>query len=109
MRMLGLILVILGALALGYGGFTYVTREKVVDAGPVQVTADKQNTVWIPPIVGGSRRRRGPRPHGRRWRRKERAERRSELRETPVAVRGGRRHSSSCTLPFRSCTGRSCR
>ena len=53
MRMLGLIIVILGALALGYGGFTYVTREKIVDAGPVQVSADKQNTVWIPPIVGG--------------------------------------------------------
>jgi len=53
MRMLGLILVILGALALGYQGFTYVTKEKVVDAGPVQVTADKQNTVWIPPVVGG--------------------------------------------------------
>jgi len=53
MRMLGLILVILGALALGYQGFTYVTREKIVDAGPVQVSADKEKTVWIPPVVGG--------------------------------------------------------
>lgn len=53
MRIIGIVLVILGALALGYGGFTYVTREKVVDAGPVQVTADKEKTVWIPPIVGG--------------------------------------------------------
>lgn len=53
MRILGIVLVILGALALGYGGFTYVTREKVVDAGPVQVTADREKTVWIPPVVGG--------------------------------------------------------
>ena len=53
MRMLGLIIVILGALALGYGGFSYVTRDKVVDAGPVQVSADRQHTVWIPPVVGG--------------------------------------------------------
>ena len=53
MRLIGLVIVILGALALGYGGFTYVTREKIVDAGPVQVSADKQNTVWVPPIVGG--------------------------------------------------------
>ena len=53
MRMLGLIIVILGALALGYGGFTFVTREKIVDAGPVQITKDKENPVWIPPVVGG--------------------------------------------------------
>lgn len=53
MRVIGIVLVILGALALGYGGFTYVTRENVVDAGPVQVTAEKQKTVWIPPVVGG--------------------------------------------------------
>lgn len=53
MRMVGIILVVLGALGLGYQGFTYVTTEKVVDAGPVQVTRDKENTVWIPPVVGG--------------------------------------------------------
>ena len=53
MRMLGLVIVILGALALGYGGFSYVTRDKIVDAGPVQVSADKEHNVWIPPIVGG--------------------------------------------------------
>ena len=53
MRMIGLVIVILGALALGYGGFTYVTREKIVDAGPVQITKDKENAVWIPPVVGG--------------------------------------------------------
>ncbi len=53
MRIVGIVLVILGALALGYGGFTYVTRDKVVDAGPVQITADREKTVWIPPVVGG--------------------------------------------------------
>jgi len=53
MRIVGIVLVILGALALGYGGFSYVTREKVVDAGPVQVTAEREKTVWIPPVVGG--------------------------------------------------------
>jgi len=53
MRMLGLIIVILGALALGYGGFSYVTRDKIVDAGPVQVSADREHNVWIPPVVGG--------------------------------------------------------
>jgi len=52
-RIVGIVLVILGALALGYGGFTYITREKVVDAGPGEVTADREKTVWIPPVVGG--------------------------------------------------------
>jgi len=51
--MVGLILVILGALALAYGGFTYVTREPVAQVGSVVVTADKANTVWIPPVAGG--------------------------------------------------------
>lgn len=53
MRMLGIILIVLGALALGYQGFTYVTRESIVDAGPVQITADREKTVWIPPVDGG--------------------------------------------------------
>jgi hypothetical protein len=54
MRIIGIVLIILGALALGYQGFTYVTREKVADIGPVQVTAEREKTVWIPPIVGGA-------------------------------------------------------
>lgn len=53
MRVVALALIIVGALALGYQGFSYVTREKVVDAGPIQVTADRERTVWIPPVIGG--------------------------------------------------------
>jgi hypothetical protein len=49
---IGLILVLLGGLFLAYQGFTYVTHEKVIDAGPVQVTAEKQNFVYLPPILG---------------------------------------------------------
>ena len=52
MRLLAVILIVLGALALGYQGFTYVTRDTVVDAGPIQVSADREKTVWIPPVVG---------------------------------------------------------
>lgn len=52
MRLLAVALIVLGALALGYQGFTYVTKEKVVDAGPIQVSADREKTVWIPPVVG---------------------------------------------------------
>lgn len=53
MRLLGIAFVVLGALVLAYQSVTFVTRETVVDAGPVQISADRQRTVWIPPVVGG--------------------------------------------------------
>jgi hypothetical protein len=46
-------LIVLGALALAYQGFTYIHREKVIDLGPIHATADKQERVSIPPILGG--------------------------------------------------------
>ncbi len=49
----GLILVAVGIIALAYGGFTYTKREKIIDAGPLQVSADKEKTVPFPPILGG--------------------------------------------------------
>jgi hypothetical protein len=52
MKTLAVVLIIVGALAVVYQGFTYVTREKVVDIGPVEVTADKQKTVFLPPVLG---------------------------------------------------------
>ena len=49
----GIILIAIGIIALAYGGFTYTKREKVIDAGPLQVSADRQKTVPLPPILGG--------------------------------------------------------
>jgi hypothetical protein len=53
MRILAIVLIILGLLGLLYQGFTYVVPEKVLDAGPFKVFAEKEKTVWIPPVVGG--------------------------------------------------------
>ena len=53
MRLLGLILAAVGAIILAYHGFTYVSHETVVDVGPVKVSADREHTVWIPPVIGG--------------------------------------------------------
>jgi hypothetical protein len=50
---IGVILIVIGIVALAYQGITYTTREKVVDLGPVQVTADKTKTLPLPPIIGG--------------------------------------------------------
>jgi hypothetical protein len=49
----GIILIVMGIVALTYQGITYTSREKVVDIGPIQVTADKTKTLPLPPIVGG--------------------------------------------------------
>jgi uncharacterized membrane protein len=49
----GILLIVLGGLALAYQGFTYTHREKVLDVGPIHATADKQDHVSIPPILGG--------------------------------------------------------
>jgi hypothetical protein len=52
MKTLAVILMILGALAVAYQGFSYVTREKIIDVGPVEVSAEKQKTVFLPPVLG---------------------------------------------------------
>ena len=49
----GIILIAIGIIALAYGGITYTKREKVIDAGPLQVSADKEKTIPLPPILGG--------------------------------------------------------
>jgi len=49
---LGVVLIVLGIGALAYQGFTYTTKEKVLDLGPLQATATRQKTVPLPPIVG---------------------------------------------------------
>jgi hypothetical protein len=48
----GIVLIILGIISLGYQGFTYTTRKKVVDVGPIQATKKENHTVPLPPILG---------------------------------------------------------
>jgi hypothetical protein len=49
----GVILIILGGLALVYQGFGYTHQERVLDVGPIHATADEHERVSIPPILGG--------------------------------------------------------
>ena len=51
--MLGVVLIVLGALALAYQGFSYTRHEKVLDIGPIHATADTQEHVPVLPIIGG--------------------------------------------------------
>jgi hypothetical protein len=51
-RILGVVLIVLGLAGLAWGGFTYTTREKVVDIGPIHATRDQTHTVLLPPLAG---------------------------------------------------------
>ena len=51
--LLGIILIVLGALALAYQGITYTTHKKVLDVGPLQATTTEHKTIPLPPILGG--------------------------------------------------------
>ena len=48
----GVILIVLGIVALAYQGITYTTKEKVVDLGPLKVEAQKEKTIPLPPLLG---------------------------------------------------------
>jgi len=52
MKPLGIILLVIGVLALAYQGFTYTTHKKVLDIGPIEATKEEHHTVLIPPILG---------------------------------------------------------
>ena len=49
----GIVLIVLGVVALAYQGITYTTSEKVVDLGPLQVEAKRERTIPLPPLLGG--------------------------------------------------------
>ena len=51
-KTIGIILIVLGLVGLAWGGFTYTTREKVVDIGPIHATREKTHNVPLPPILG---------------------------------------------------------
>lgn len=52
MKYTAIILFIIGLLLTIYTSFNLVTREKVVDIGEIEITADKNNYVAWSPILG---------------------------------------------------------
>jgi len=51
-KVLGIVLIVLGLVGLAWGGFSFTTRQKVFDAGPIHATRDKDHNVPVPPIAG---------------------------------------------------------
>ena len=52
MKLIGVLLIVFGVVALAVGGIGYTKREKVVDLGPIQATTEKHKTLPLSPIVG---------------------------------------------------------
>jgi hypothetical protein len=53
MKIAAIILIVLGVLALSYQGISYFTQEKLIDIGPLKLTASEKHTIPLPPILGG--------------------------------------------------------
>lgn len=51
-KTIGIAIVILGIIMIIYTGFNYVTSEKVVDLGPIEMTMEKSHPVQWSPIIG---------------------------------------------------------
>ena len=54
MRIAAVVLIVLGFVALAYGGITYTKREKVLDIGPIEATARTRETIPLPPVLGAA-------------------------------------------------------
>ena len=51
--LVGIALILLGIVAFAYQGITYTSREKVIDIGPFQATAETEKTIPLSPLLGG--------------------------------------------------------
>ena len=52
MKVLGIVLIVVGLIALAFGGISWTKREKVLDIGPLQAETRKTETLPLPPIFG---------------------------------------------------------
>lgn len=53
MTIIGIILIVLGAIGLIYGGITYTSNKDVIDLGAVKLEVDQQKKLPMSPIFGG--------------------------------------------------------
>jgi hypothetical protein len=50
--LVGIALIVLGIVAFAYQGITYTSREKIIDIGPLQATAETEKTIPLSPLLG---------------------------------------------------------
>jgi hypothetical protein len=49
----GIALILLGILGMSYNRINYTSKEKILDIGPVEATAEKEKSIPLPPLLGG--------------------------------------------------------
>lgn len=49
---IGILLIVLGLVALAYQGITYTTRKTVVEVGPLEMKAEEKKRIPLPPVLG---------------------------------------------------------
>ena len=54
MKPLGVLLIVLGLIGLVYGGFSWTRKDTIVDAGPIEITTDKRESLPITPLAGAA-------------------------------------------------------
>jgi hypothetical protein len=52
MKKIGVIIFIIGLLGTAFTGFSFVTREKIVDIGDLEITANKNHELAWKPALG---------------------------------------------------------
>jgi TRAP-type C4-dicarboxylate transport system permease small subunit len=52
LKLMAFALIVLGALALAYGGFTYTKETHTADLGPIQLSVDEKERVAVPVWAG---------------------------------------------------------
>lgn len=49
---LAIILIVIGVIALAYGGFNFTTKERVAEIGPLKIEKDKTHSIPLSPVLG---------------------------------------------------------
>ena len=53
MKIVGILLIVLGIVALIWGGISYTREETLVDIGPIEAKTETRETIPLPPLLGG--------------------------------------------------------
>jgi uncharacterized membrane protein YidH (DUF202 family) len=52
MKLAAIVLIVVGVIALAYGGISYTREKKVLDIGPLEATTKTRETIPLPPVLG---------------------------------------------------------
>lgn len=54
LTIVGIVLLVLGLISLGYQGITYTKSEKILEVGPITATKETKQTIPLSPVLGGA-------------------------------------------------------